>query len=120
MFATFYHNPKKRHLFYVVLGIIALFNVIVQMVVIVSNSLSASYFTYSDDYYALYYVKPYSRMNQFLLGIIAGCFYYSYELELEDPSFFTNFLSNVQKSKTYTIVSLVIAAFLTNLMLLIL
>ena len=64
-----------------------------------ANQLSASYFTYSDDYWTVYYVKPYSRINQFLIGVLSGCLYYSYQREWEQPSKFTNFLSKLKESK---------------------
>lgn len=55
----------------------------VQMGVILANSLSVSYFTYNDEYWTVYYVKPYSRLPVFLIGVIAGCSYYSFKKEGE-------------------------------------
>jgi hypothetical protein len=51
------------------------------MSVILANSLSVSYFTYKDEYWTVYYVKPYSRLPVFLIGVIAGCNYYSFKKE---------------------------------------
>lgn len=54
---------------------------IVQMSVILANSLSVSYFTYNDEYWTVYYVKPYSRLPVFLIGVVAGCTYFSFKHE---------------------------------------
>jgi hypothetical protein len=54
---------------------------IVQMSVILANSLSVSYFTYNDEYWTVYYVKPYSRLPVFLIGVVAGCSYFSFKHE---------------------------------------
>ena len=54
---------------------------IVQMSIILANSLSVSYFTYNDEYWTVYYVKPYSRLPVFLIGVVAGCTYFSFKHE---------------------------------------
>lgn len=46
-----------------------------------ANDLSVSYFTYDDEYFTIYYVKPYARIPAFLLGVYAGCLYFSYKRE---------------------------------------
>ena len=51
------------------------------MIVILANSLSVSYFTYSDEYWTVYYVKPYSRLPVFVIGVVAGCSYFSFKKE---------------------------------------
>ena len=56
---------------------------IIQMGVILGNSLSVSYFTFKDEYWSIYYVKPYARMPVFLIGVLAGCSYFTYKKE--DP-----------------------------------
>ena len=50
---------------------------------ILKNDLSVSYFTYKDEYWTVYYIKPYSRIPAFLVGMLAGCSYYSFKHE--DP-----------------------------------
>jgi len=54
------------------------------MSVILANELSVSYFTYNDEYWTIYYVKPYSRIPVFLIGVIIGCSYFSYKNESPD------------------------------------
>ena len=51
---------------------------------IVKNSLSASYFTYKDEYWTIYYEKPYARLPAYLIGVVWGCSYYSYKHEREE------------------------------------
>ena len=58
-------------------------NTLIQLIVILANSLSVSYFTYNDEYWTVYYVKPYSRLPVFLIGVIAGCSYYTFKREEE-------------------------------------
>ena len=64
---------------------------IFSLVIILNNDLSASYFNYKDEYWTLFYEKPYSRLPCYLIGVVWGCSYYSYkyeedELEDEMPS----------------------------------
>ena len=49
--------------------------------VIIVNDLSASYFTYKDEYWTVYYEKPFVRVPAYLIGIVFGCSYYSFKHE---------------------------------------
>lgn len=51
------------------------------MIIILVNDLSVSYFTYNDEYWTEFYVKPYTRLPVFLIGVITGCSYYSLKYE---------------------------------------
>jgi hypothetical protein len=84
IFAGLYYELSKRRKFYTTLGIIALVCTFVQLIVILANSLSVSYFTYKDEYWTVYYVKPYSRLPVFLVGVLAGCSYYTFKKEGEE------------------------------------
>jgi peptidoglycan/LPS O-acetylase OafA/YrhL len=84
IFAGLYYEISKRRKFYSTLGIIAVVCTFVQMIVILANSLSVSYFTYKDEYWTVYYVKPYSRLPVFLVGVVAGCSYYTFKKEGEE------------------------------------
>jgi hypothetical protein len=55
----------------------ALFCVILQIIMIAANDLSASYFSYKDEYFSIYYVKPYARLPAFLIGVLFGFMHYS-------------------------------------------
>lgn len=52
--------------------------------IIINNDLSASYFTYKDEYWTLFYEKPYARLPCYLVGVVWGCSYFSYKYEDED------------------------------------
>ena len=45
------------------------------------NDLKASYLTYQDEYWSLYYYKPYTRIHGYLVGLWFGCIFYSYKHE---------------------------------------
>jgi len=109
---------RKRKAFYITVFLVMFLCGVVEMTVVMANSLSPSYLVYSDDYWSLYYVKPYSRFNQFLLGVLSGCLYYSYQREWELPSCFTNTLSNLRKSTSMTAISIIGGASLMVLMVL--
>ena len=81
LFAILYYRNRKW--FYIVLWGLFFVSKIIQMAVILGNSLSISYFTYKDEYWTIYYVKPYSRLPIFLIGVLAGCSYFTYKKE--DP-----------------------------------
>lgn len=53
----------------------------ISLIVIYHNDLSASYFTYKDSYWTVYYEKPYARMMAYLVGVAAGCTYYTVKYE---------------------------------------
>jgi peptidoglycan/LPS O-acetylase OafA/YrhL len=81
LFVKLYYT--KRKVFYIVLGVLMAVCKLIQMIVILVNDLSISYFTYNDEYWTVYYVKPYSRLPVYLIGILAGCSYFSFKRE--DP-----------------------------------
>lgn len=77
-----YYNNRQR--FWVLIitfwSIAALFS----LTVIVKNDLSASYFTYKDEYWTVYYEKPFARLPAYLIGMVWGCSYFSYKHEREE------------------------------------
>jgi hypothetical protein len=84
LFTSLYYDPSKREkCFYVFMTLLG-FNTLIQLIVILANSLSVSYFTYNDEYWTVYYVKPYSRLPVFLISVIAGCSYYTFKREEEE------------------------------------
>jgi ABC-type transport system involved in multi-copper enzyme maturation permease subunit len=90
---------RRRKVFFITMGGLALVSFIIQTVIIFVNRLSVSYFTYQDEYWTIYYIKPYARIPAFLVGVLAGCSYYSYMREQEEPSKLSRFLSRVSYSK---------------------
>ncbi|CDW91686.1 UNKNOWN [Stylonychia lemnae] len=81
LFVKLYYNNRKW--FFIIFAIFLSFSMIVQIGVIAANDLSASYFTYKDEYFTIYYVKPYSRLPSFLFGVLGGCAFYTFKNE--DP-----------------------------------
>jgi len=71
---------RRQTFYYALIGLVGCCT-LVQIGVILANSLSVSYFTYNDEYWTVYYVKPYSRLPVFLLGVVAGCSYFSFKKE---------------------------------------
>ena len=49
--------------------------------VIANNDLEASFFAYKDEYWTLFYEKPYARLPCYLVGVVWGCSYFSYKYE---------------------------------------
>ncbi len=79
LFTHWYFNQRRK--FYYLLGGIVAICKLIQMIVILVNSLSVSYFTYNDEYWTVYYVKPYARLPVFLLGVLVGSSFYSFKHE---------------------------------------
>ena len=75
-----YYKDRKRF-WGTSLGLF-LFCMLFSTIVIFKNDLTASYFTYNNEYWSLFYTKPYARFPGFLTGIIFGCSYFSYKYEL--------------------------------------
>jgi hypothetical protein len=86
------------------------------MSVILANTLSVSYFTYQDEYWTIYYVKPYSRLPVFLIGVLAACTYYSYTREHPETMRLATYLSKMKESNLMTVLWLVVGWTLIILM----
>ena len=57
---------------------------IIALSVIIKNDLSASYFTYKDEYWTVFYEKPFARVPAYLIGVVFGCSYYSWKHERDE------------------------------------
>lgn len=86
------------------------------MSVILANTLSVSYFTYKDEYWTVYYVKPYSRLPVFLIGVLFGCTYYSYRREHPDTMKLAGLLTKLKESNILTVLFIFIGSFLIIMM----
>ena len=78
LIAIYYHSRKK---FWISIGLLWFTSALLSAIVIVKNDFSASYFTYKDTYWTVFYEKPWARLPAYLVGIICGCSYYSYKHE---------------------------------------
>ena len=72
---------RKRKYFNFTISCLFIACTVIQLCIILANKLSVSYFTYKDEYWSIYYVKPYARLPVYLIGILFGCSYYSYKSE---------------------------------------
>jgi hypothetical protein len=105
--------------FYYTLGGISLGCVIIQMIVILTNSLSASYFTYNDEYWTVYYVKPYTRYPGFIIGVLSGCIYYSYKTEHHEINKLTTALDKIKSNNVIAAMWMIFGTFFMMLMVII-
>jgi hypothetical protein len=71
----------KRKQYYMAIGGISAVCVLIQIVVIATTDLDASYETKEDQYWASYYFKPYTRIHGYLIGMFLGCEYFRYKYE---------------------------------------
>lgn len=110
-----YADVGNRKKFYYTVGGILGANTLIQTVVILANSLSVSYFTYQDEYWTVYYVKPYSRLPVFLIGVVAGASYYSFKRE-EEPHRIGKILEALQQSPVRAASSALLGMLLMTLM----
>ena len=79
LFVEAYYQNRQR--FWVMMVTVWSICSIYSLVVIIKNDLSASYFTYKDEYWTVYYEKPFVRVPAYLIGIAFGCSYFSYKHE---------------------------------------
>lgn len=114
LFASLYF--KNRKWFYIVLGSILALSKIIQMGVILANSLSVSYFTYKDEYWTIYYVKPYARIPVFLIGVLAGASYYTFKWDEPESQRIAKVIEALQHSPVRATVSGVIGSALMLIM----
>ena len=89
------------------------------MIVILINDLSISYFTYSDEYWTVYYVKPYSRLPVYLIGVFCATAYYSLKHEDLEKSSVAKALSIVRFNHVNAILASLIGVLLSLITLLI-
>lgn len=114
---TFLYYNRRRHFYYMFGGLLGICKLI-QMIIILVNDLSVSYFTYNDEYWTIYYVKPYSRLPVFLIGVICGCSYYSLNYEDPDCMRVSKVLFVLRESKLKSIISALLGVLICFLMIL--
>ena len=83
---------------------VAVVSAVIQTSVILANDLSVSYFTYNDEYFTIYYVKPYARIPAFLLGMLVGCLYFSYKKEPVEQSKVSKAIEHAKNSNLMTVI----------------
>lgn len=113
---AYYHRKKY---FYISIGVVTFLCILVSIIVIVVNDLSPSYFTYKDEYWSIYYVKPYARLPAFLIGVIVGCAYFSYKKEYEG-NILSYYIELVEARNSVSLISTVLGTILCILMVILL
>lgn len=78
------------------------------MGIIIANSLSVSYFTYKDEYWTIYYVKPYARIPVFLIGVLAGASYYTFKWDEPESQRIAKVIEAIQYSPIRATVSAIV------------
>jgi len=86
------------------------------MSLILANDLSVSYFTYKDEYFTVLYVKPYTRLPPFLIGVLAGCAYFTYRREDPEEMLVARIYQALTYSNPKAIISHILGAVLMILM----
>lgn len=76
--SIYYHNRKN---FWISVSLLWFLCSVISSMVILKNDFSASYFTYKDNYWTVFYEKPWARLPAYLIGVITGCSYYTYKHE---------------------------------------
>jgi hypothetical protein len=78
---------KKRKIGFIFIGIFQAICFAVTIAIGYLEDLSPSYFKATDDYYKLYYHRPWARIPPFFIGVIMAVFLYSFNNENSDESF---------------------------------
>jgi len=71
----------KRDKFFLSVALLSVVCLIVQLVMILTNDLQASYLNSDDEYWSIYYYKPYTRIHGYLIGLVLGCEYFKFKYE---------------------------------------
>ena len=72
---------KARENFWITCAVLVGLSHFICLIVIYHNDLRASYFTYNDAYWTVFYEKPYARILGYLVGVASGCTYYTFKYE---------------------------------------
>lgn len=71
----------RRRLFWYSIATLWSLCSILTLLAIFHNDLSASYFSYKNEYWTIFYEKPYARLPGYLVGVIWGCSYFTFKHE---------------------------------------
>ena len=94
-----YRANKKS--FYITSFILSICCLLIQTISIFQNSFSASYLTYSDEYWTIYYKKPFCHFHSFNIGMMLGCIYFTYKYKENENPWFHKHIDQIKNdSKT--------------------
>ena len=85
VFVEKYHRSKE--IFYTYLTFLTISVLAIQISLIFKHSFSASYLTFNDEYWTVYYKKPFTHIHAFNIGMLLGCLFFDYKQnQLEQDS----------------------------------
>lgn len=70
----------------------------VSIIILALQDYSPSFLRLREDYYRVYYMKPYMRITPFLIGILLGFFIYSFRNDAHEDSIVKRFCDAVKHS----------------------
>lgn len=105
-----YYKSKKIFFIYSTsLGVLTMF---IQMYQIFANDFSPNYLTFRDEYWTLYYKKPFPHFHSFNIGMTFGCLYFTFKYqEFKQGSLVSAFFKTLKNNKANAI-SMFILGFL--------
>jgi len=71
----------NRSMFFGLSIMLSIFCLIIQSISIFQNSFSASYLTYNDEYWTIYFKKPFCHFHSYNMGVLLGCSYFKYKYQ---------------------------------------
>jgi len=67
----------------------------VELYIVGDNDFSVSYRTPRDEYWSLFYYKPFTRMYGYFIGVWLGCEYFTYKHVAPDKSMFGSLFTSI-------------------------
>lgn len=78
-----YQTNRKR--FFIIIGVLVAISLLIQLITIFTNDLVASYLVDQDEYWSVYYYKPYTRIHGYFIGVFLGCEYFKFKYKISGP-----------------------------------
>jgi len=95
---------KKRVFGLLFIGGYQLIFFILTIVVAYAYNLRPSYFEATDEYYKLYYHRPFIRIPPFTIGVISALMLYCYNFEKPQESFLKRVMDKIHYSRFLRII----------------
>jgi len=103
MIRRFYTNKKFFYIQAIVMSLICL---VIQTIQITSNDFSASYFTSNDEYWTMYYKKPFPHFHSYNIGLVVGCNMFTWKYQTESQGVWQRLFKNLQEANIKSLISL--------------
>jgi len=82
----------------IVIGVLMSASFIASMVILYIEGFSPSFLRVKENYYRVYYMKPYMRISPFLIGLYMGLVIYSFRNDSAEDSIIKRFCDKVKSS----------------------